>query len=203
MQLHPQQQQNPLETGEPGALDGLHAVFLQKANDNCKINNGSLVSKYSFSNPNNEDNVFSLFVDAAFNKETNIYTVGFHILDPSGLSWGGGGKRINPPGSILNAEVLAIEEGVTFWKMRSKSKIKILTDSVEAVHALRTSHDYNGVEENSIKRTRYLIDDPLVKSVFYRPRADNIKAHLAAKIASKSPHPHAWVGVDIFQSVGN
>lgn len=128
--------------------------------------------------------------------------VGFSIIDPLDRDWGKGGHCINPPGTILNAEIMAIEAGLAFWKDKGTGRIKVFSNSIEAIHALRTDHEYTGIEESSIKRANDLINDPLVTRVYYYPRANNMKAHLLAKEASRSPHPHAWVGVDSSRPLG-
>lgn len=73
------------------------------------------------------------------------------------IGLGGGGHQINPPGSILNAELIAIEAGFKFWIDKGKGNIKIFSDSLEAIHVLRTDQDHFGIEEDCINRPKNLL----------------------------------------------
>lgn len=141
--------------------------------------------------------MFSLFVDVSFNGEKSIYTIGFVIVNEEGQPWRAGFLRIQPPGTVLNAELKAIEEGVRFWKRFYPGRVRILSDFLEAVHDLLTYQEYRGFEEDTLAVIKDLIKDVSVVDVCYCQRKQNIIAHNLAKAASRSPYPRAWVGDDI------
>lgn len=80
----------------PGQWTDNLLLSYKRANEHNKNNSAPLVSKYKYIEESGEGEVFSLFTDAAFSMEKNIYAVGFHVTDPQNQSWGGGGHRINP-----------------------------------------------------------------------------------------------------------
>lgn len=91
----------------------------------------------------------------------------------------------------MNKELIAIEAGFEFWKDKGNGNIRIFSDSLEAIHVLRSDQDHYGIEEDCILRTKELLNNPLVKGIYYCPRANNVMAHIAARETSKSPHPRA------------
>lgn len=138
-----------------------------------------------------------LKVDAAYNEATMSFAIGFFILDKDGTPRAAGFHKINPPGSVLAAEVKAISDGLQFWRSISQEPVMILSDSKEAINAIYSDSQFKGYEESSIIMARSLIRNSPVTGVRFCPRSHNKEAHTLAQIATKSPLPQAWVGEDI------
>lgn len=118
-----------------------------------------------------------------FDKNRKLQTAGFH--------------KINPPGSILAAEIVAIMDGISLWNTISQEPIMILSDCKEAITAVSTDSPYKSHEESIIHAARKLLRNSPVTGIRYCPRNHNTEAHTLAKMATKSLRPQAWVGEDI------
>lgn len=125
------------------------------------------------------------------------YATTFAIFDPGGNLWAVGFRKIQPPGSIMAAELQAMQDGLLFGKHHRPGPFRILSDSLEAIHAVLSEIQYERVEELLIKDIKSHINDSAVKEVWYCQRKFNVAAHKLAKLATSSPHPQAWMSDDI------
>lgn len=136
-------------------------------------------------------------VDAAYKEASAAYAVGYYIYDKGGKPLAAGYHKINPPGSVLAAEITAITHGLSVWKSLSQDAVSIFSDCKEAINEITTNNPFKGYEESLISKARRQIQDPCVQDIRYLPRQYTKEAHMLAQLATKSNHPHAWVGSDI------
>lgn len=115
----------------------------------------------------------SIYVDAAYCDTRFKYAIGFAICDPGGKLLAAGHRSIQPPGSVMAAELQAISDGINYGLKTLNGTSKILSDSVEAISVVKRNHRYKGVEELIIKRVKAQSMDPLVKGIWYCTRKDN------------------------------
>lgn len=54
----------------------------------------------------------------------------------------------------MAAELQAIYDGLDYGKRNLNGSMKILSDSIDAIHAIRNDLNYKGVEELLIKRLK-------------------------------------------------
>lgn len=104
-----------------------------------------------------DSNYYSIFVDAAYNEAVSGYAVAYTIFDPGRKLWAAGFKRVNPPCSILAAELLALLAGISAWNNNRRDTARAYTDSLDAVQAVSTDALYLGVEEDIIKKIKNLL----------------------------------------------
>lgn len=150
-----------------------------------------LSTKYAVSHDRTTDNQKTICVEAAFNDDTLSYATGFVIYDPEGKMMAAGYHKINPPGSVLNAELYAIANGLDFGMNNVEGPWRILTDSLDAFHAIRSENSYKGLEEDILQKLRTQFRNSQVFGVWHYKRSLNICAHELAKTATKSPQPQA------------
>lgn len=74
----------------------------------------SLLKKYSLDQGSTTSRALSIFVDAAFCDQSLSYATGLDIFNPEGVMVAVGHRSIQPPGSIMAAELQAIHHGVQF-----------------------------------------------------------------------------------------
>lgn len=70
---------------------------------------------------------------AAFNSQTSAYATAFSIHDLSGKIWAIGYRKI-PLGTVMAAELQAIQDDYKFWRIHEPGPIRILSDSIDAIH---------------------------------------------------------------------
>lgn len=155
------------------------------------------MDKYTPPKESHGTQVYSIYVDASYCDNSFKYATTFAVFDPGGKLIAAGYMSILPPGSVMAAELQAIRDGINFWKNNLNGHLKIMSDSIESIHAIRINSIYKGVEKELIKELRTRILDPSVKDVWYCGRKNNTTAHNLAKIASRSPHPCDWVRENI------
>lgn len=66
------------------------------------------IDKYIHESQHDDNQSFRIYVDAAYNEATPSYAVAYAIFDPGKNLWAAGYKKINPPGSVLVAELLGL-----------------------------------------------------------------------------------------------
>lgn len=153
----------------------------------------SISPDYSYHNP--DGNVIK--VDASYKEATSSFAVGFFIYDKEGKPRAAGFHKINPPGSVLAAELIAIIDGLNFWKTISQDTITILSDSKDAIRAIYSDSPYKGYEESIILMARRLIRHSPEVEARFSPRTNITEAHKLANMATRSLSSQAWVGEDI------
>lgn len=155
----------------------------------CKLNISyqPLIGKYTALVVNKSYHEYTILVDAAFNDDTLSYATGYAIFYPGGSLCVVGFRKIPPTGSVMAAEVKAIYNGVLFGEHNLQGPKRILSDSLEAIHAIRGKEMYKGVEEINIRITKRLIEGFSITGVWYCKRAVNTLAHKLAKDALVSP----------------
>lgn len=164
--------------------DNIHRVFKAIAEAD-RINNADQTIRYSLKNVDPGDNCHSIHTDAAFNNSLNRYSYRFILKDNNHKKVVMEGNPLKAPGTIMNAELQAIIKGVECWLAMKDGRVRIFSDSLEAIHAIISENGYKGIEEDNILRARCLIKDPSVEGVYYCPRKANREAHNLAKAACK------------------
>lgn len=79
-----------------------------------------------------------MFVDAAFKEEMLEFGAGYAIFDLSGTIMAAEGRILNPPGSVLGAELKAIKLRMEFCLDNNIEDFHIFSDSQDTVHAIRS-----------------------------------------------------------------
>lgn len=109
--------------------------------------------------------IHSVFVDAALCDDSLVYATGFAIFNPRRNLTATGCRKIQPPGTILAAELQAIADGITYGLCNFPGPLRILSDSLEAVHAIHSGAIYKGPEEMQVQGVKKLLADSSVKGV--------------------------------------
>lgn len=125
----------------------------------------SIVKKYSLTQGYNTSQALSIYVDAAFYDQTLSYAAGFVIYSPDGVMVADGHLKIKPPGTIMVAELQAIYHGVLFGISNTEGPWRIFSDSVDAIHAIRSRKSYKGVEEAIIQEIKLQFRNSSVEGV--------------------------------------
>lgn len=119
------------------------------AKPKTKLNAGlqPLVDRYKPPGETNNIQEYTICVDATFYDDTHSYATGFVIYDPSDSLRGVGFRKINPPGSVLAADVQAIYNGMSYGNEHFRGRKRILSDSLKAIHSIHNKDKYKGTEE--------------------------------------------------------
>lgn len=76
-----------------------------------------------------------------------------------------GYRKIEPPDTVMAAEMQAITDGIEYEKGHFYGPLRVLSDSLEAMHSIHNDSMYKGVEELHIQAVKKLISDYSVKGV--------------------------------------
>lgn len=79
--------------------------------------------------------------------------------------WAAGYHKIQPPGSIMAANLHAIKDGISLWKHHQPSTLNVFSDSLDVIHSLYSPHKYIKIKETLIHDIKALIENPSVKEV--------------------------------------
>lgn len=164
--------------------DNIYKAF-KMISEADKIKHKDLVYRYGLKNEGPMEKCYSIHADAAYNKHSNKYAYGFILKDSDNIKKAEVGIPLKPPGTIMNAEILAIIKCLEHWMTIKTGRVRIFSDSVEAIHAINTDSDYKGIEEENILRARSLSRDSSVEGVYYCPRETNREAHNIARAACR------------------
>ncbi|XP_073138224.1 uncharacterized protein [Henckelia pumila] len=141
-------------------------------------------------------NCLKLNVDASFNTNLNMFSVGGVVRDNQGRLLLAFGKQINQPLSVVHGELLAIREGVKLIYEKSFIDIHVVTDSLLAVQAVMAEQKNLGYEGLCAKDIKRKLKKPVVSDFFHVSRSANRVAHNIACFASSSPSPFIWMNGD-------
>lgn len=169
----------------------------QKAQLHNPTRGGSFVARYIQDHKRSNIMAYTINVDAAYNKTKMEFATAYAIFDPGGKIWAAGFRQIQAPESVMAAELRAIADGISFGKRNVPGKFKVFSDSVEAVHSVYTTIPYKGIEEQTISEIKNNIRDSQVTGIWYCQRNMNYMSHNLAKMSTKSPQPHDWLGDNI------
>lgn len=66
--------------------------------------------------------------------------------------WAARYQKISPTGLVMAAKLRAIKDGFLFWQQYRPDPIKIFSDSMDAINALKTDAQYMGVVKDVINQ---------------------------------------------------
>ncbi|XP_075504352.1 uncharacterized protein LOC142541772 [Primulina tabacum] len=130
-----------------------------------------------------------LDVDAAVNDHLNIYGIAGVIRNQDGNMVLAFGNRIEPPISVVHAEMLAIQEGIKHVYQRGLVCTHVYSDSQMAVQAIMDPSSDLGYIGSCAEEIKNLIKEPWILSLQHMRRSANVIAHSLAQFVISSPSP--------------
>ena len=123
-----------------------------------------------------------LNTDAAIKLGENSFSVGLVLRDHRGEFIGGKVKRLQMANSVLEAEVIAIKEGLHWLSTLPHQFVEIESDSLLSVKALNHTHN-NALEVGfMLDECRDIIRSRPGFSIIFAKRQANKAAHLMARL---------------------
>ncbi|KAL6564841.1 hypothetical protein OROMI_016291 [Orobanche minor] len=132
-----------------------------------------------------------LKVAAWFDESRSLYSVSVAVLNTEHRLIAAMGRQIAAPGTVLCAELAAMVEGIRWYIGFCSEELNMVSDSMDALHALNVHDDYHGPEGVVITELTELLATVQVRGLFHIARKDNILAHSLARFASSNSVPQA------------
>lgn len=118
----------------------------QSARELVNHNSGSPSSVFHLMDQSRDNPFVAVYVDATFKEENLEFGTRYAIYDPCKIIMAAGGQYLNPPGSVLAAELEAIKQGLNYCLENNIAGFHIFLNSHDVVHAIRSTSDFLGIE---------------------------------------------------------
>lgn len=130
-------------------------------------------------------------VDASYDEDRGWFSVGAAVFNRDRKIIAAMCRIIQPPGSVIGAELKAICEGLSWYKGLWNDDVYVLSDSMDALYAAGSSEEFYGPAGSFLADIKEL-SDASVKGLCYISRKYNLLAHNLARFAHSSSVPQAW-----------
>ncbi|KAL6500080.1 hypothetical protein OROGR_027990 [Orobanche gracilis] len=87
-----------------------------------------------------------LKVDAGFDESRSLDSVGVAVFNTERRLIAAMGRQIAAPGTVLCTELTAMLEGIRWYTGFCSEEFNLISDSMDALHALNAHDDYHGPE---------------------------------------------------------